>query len=109
MHITKTLIFALAIICASTAWAATQQNSLAPKSLITKLDPKKTEITPSELPGNIKDVIMEGKYAKWNIAKVYKITYKSDTGKVEYEVHFVNEKKDKEILVYDASGSIIED
>lgn len=76
-----------------------------------KKDPKKTEITPSELPEVVKDSIMKGDYAQWNIVKAYIITYSDDAEKVEYEVHFTNEqgKKSKQIVVYDKEGKIIED
>ena len=99
-----TLLFAVVV----SSNATTVQTNSADE-VIVKIDPKKTEITPSELPDEIKDAIMNGEYAKWNIAKVYKITYSDEEGKVEYEVHFANDKKQKQIKVYDKEGELIED
>ncbi|WP_157493888.1 hypothetical protein [Fulvivirga imtechensis] len=76
------------------------------------VDPTKTEITPSQLPADVKDAIMDGDYAQWNIEKAYKITYTPEDGdeaKVEYEVHFSNDQGQKEIEVYDEEGELIED
>lgn len=110
MKLTKIFIAAFALTFA--AIVSTQATPTEVKSadeVILKIDPKKTEITPSELPASIKDAIMNGEFAKWNIAKVYKITYSEDEGKVEYEVHFANEQKQKQIKVYNKEGELIED
>ncbi|UII34399.1 hypothetical protein LVD17_11320 [Fulvivirga ulvae] len=110
MKLTKIFIAAFALTFA--AIVSTQATTSEVKSadeVVLKIDPKKTEITPSELPASIKDAIMGGEFAKWNIAKVYKITYSDDKEKVEYEVHFANEKKQKQIKVYNKDGGLIED
>lgn len=110
MKLTRIFIAAFAFVFA--AVVSTNATSTEVKSadeVILKIDPKKTEITPSELPAEIKESIMNGEYAKWNIAKVYKITYSDDKEKVEYEVHFSDDKKQKQIEVYNSEGELIED
>lgn len=74
-------------------------------------DTKKVEITPSELPEEVKSSIMKGDYAQWNIMKAYIITYPIEAEKVEYEVHFTKEKtkEDKEIEVFNKEGKIVEE
>lgn len=114
MKLTKIFIAAFALIfAAAVSTQASTTEVTSTDEVVLKIDPKKTEITPSELPSPVKDAIMGGEYAKWNIAKVYKITYSSEDEKVEreveYEVHFANDKKQKQIKVYDAQGELIED
>lgn len=79
---------------------------------LVNVDPTKTEITPSQLPEEVKEAIMNGDHAQWNIEKAYKITYTAEEGdeaEVEYEVHFSNDEGEKEIEVYDEEGDIVEE
>lgn len=110
MKLTRIFVTAFAIMFAAVVSAgATTTQVQSANGVILKIDPKKTEITPSELPVAVKDAIMNGDYAQWNIAKAYKITYSDDEDKVEYEVHFSNENEQKQIKVYDEEGELVED
>ncbi|MBL6449757.1 hypothetical protein JMN32_25830 [Fulvivirga sp. 29W222] len=109
MKMTK--IFIAAFTLTFTALVSSYANTTQIKSddeIVLKMDPKKTEIRPSELPSPVKDVILNSEFAKWNVAKVYKITYSENKEKVEYEVHFSNDKKEKQIKVYNKEGALID-
>lgn len=112
MRLTKIFVTAFAIMFA--AVISTNATTIKAKNdvVTVSVDPTKTEITPSQLPAEVKDAIMNGDYAQWNIEKAYKITYtpeEGDEAKVEYEVHFANDQGQKEIEVYDEEGEVIEE
>ena len=109
MRFLKITIAVFSLLFAAVSVPAT---AMAPnEEIIIKIKPKKTKINPSELPDAVKEAIMEGDYANWNIDRAYIITYSDDADKVEYEVHFTSEqsKEGKQIEVYDKDGKIIED
>lgn len=110
IHSTMKTLKILALVCSMFFIATISSNaSDINRKVISISEPQKTEITPSELPDAVKDAIMEGEFAQWNIEKVYKIIYTDDENKIEYEVHFSNDENEKEIEVYNKEGEIIED
>ncbi|UII28560.1 hypothetical protein LVD15_09045 [Fulvivirga maritima] len=113
MKFHKIMIGALAIVFS----AAVSTNATTIKTnndaVVVKVDPKKTEISATELPIGVKKAIVDGEFSKWSIAKAYKITYDESTptteDQVEYEVHFQNKENEKEIEVYTNDGDVIEE
>lgn len=102
----------LAVMFAAVISTSTTAADLSNKAIFVKVDPTKTEITPSQLPEEVKEAVMNGEYAKWNIEKAYKITYtpeQGDEAKVEYEVHFSDQEGNKQIEVYDEEGDVVEE
>ena len=65
-------------------------------------------ITPDKLPMAVQDAIKEGDYALWEIEIAYEVTY-PETKEVEYEVHFLNPAKEKEIEVYTKDGEEVDE
>lgn len=118
MKFNRIIIGAAALLFSATV--ATNANTIEPNTnttdaIVVKVDPKKTEISASELPATVKQAIVKGDFSKWSIAKAYKITYEGEgemtttDNEVEYEIHFQNAEQEKEIEVYDKDGKVVED
>lgn len=112
MKLTKIFAAAFAIMFAAVISTNATPVDVKNDVELVNVDPTKTEITPSQLPEEVKESIMNGDYAQWNIEKAYKITYTAEEGdeaEVEYEVHFANDEGGKEIEVYNEEGDVVEE
>ncbi|MBL3657693.1 hypothetical protein [Fulvivirga sediminis] len=113
MKFNKIIVGALAIVFSATMSTNATTIQTNKDAVVVKIDPKKTEISATELPIGVKQAIVNGEFSSWSIARAYKITYDESSstteGEVEYEVHFENKENKKEIEVYNNDGDVIEE
>lgn len=100
------LISGPVIIYAATPGAIKNDNY---EIAVKKGDPSKKEIDPASLPAAVKESIMDGDFSEWSIDKAYEVTFDDGKGEVEYEIHFINMREEKEIERYNKEGEELDD